>query len=78
MLCSVLVNCLLNAFAIWVGEWIVFSLKVIVLFFCWVGFVLAYPYVVFVRVCCVCDRNLCLRVPSICHVCICMRDAFRV
>ena len=32
-----LVNCLLNAFAICVGEVTVFSLKVIVLFLCCVG-----------------------------------------
>ena len=41
---TVLVNCLLNAFAICVGEVTVFSLKVIVLFFwvvlvfCWLAF----------------------------------------
>ena len=34
---TVLVNCLLNAFAICVGEVTVFSLKVIVLFLCFVG-----------------------------------------
>ena len=33
----VLVNCLLNAFAICVGEVTVLSLKVIVLFWCFVG-----------------------------------------
>ena len=32
---TVLVNCWLNAFAICVGELTVFSLKVIVLVFCW-------------------------------------------
>ena len=44
---TVLVNCLLNAFAICVGEVIVFSLKVMVLFF-------ANPCIVFQRVCVLC------------------------
>ena len=40
---TVLVNCLLNAFAICVGEVNVFSLKVMVLFLGCVGFLLANP-----------------------------------
>ena len=44
---TVLVNCLLNAFAICVGEMTVFSLKVIVLFLGCVGVLLAYPCIVF-------------------------------
>ena len=49
-----LVNCLLNAFAICVGEVIVFSLKVIVLFLGCVGVLLASPCIVFQRVCVLC------------------------
>ena len=48
---TVLVNCLLNAFAICVGEVSVFSLKVIVLFLGRVGVLLASPCIVFQRVC---------------------------
>ena len=48
---TVLVNCLLNAFAICVGEVSVFSLKVMVLFLCCVGVLLASPCIVFQRVC---------------------------
>ena len=44
---TVLVNCLLNAFAICVGEVTVFSLKVIVLFLNCVGVLLANPCIVF-------------------------------
>ena len=44
---TVLVNCLLNAFAISVGEVNVFSLKVVV-------FLLANPFIVFQRVCGLC------------------------
>ena len=51
---TVLVNCLLNAFAICVGEVSVFSLKVIVLFFGYVGVLLASPCIVFQRVCVLC------------------------
>ena len=47
---TVLVNCLLNAFANCVSEANVFSLKVIVLFLCCVGFVLVNPCMVFQRV----------------------------
>ena len=48
---TVLVNCLLNAFAICVGEVTVFSLKVIVLFLGCVGVLLDNPCIVFQRVC---------------------------
>ena len=48
---TVLVNCLLNAFAICVGEVIAFSLKVIELFLSSVGVFLANPCIVFQRVC---------------------------
>ena len=44
---TVLVNCLLNAFAICVGEVNVFSLKVMVLFLGCVGVLLASPCIVF-------------------------------
>ena len=64
---TVLVNCLLNAFAICVGEVNVFSLKVIVLFcvvlgVCWLIRVLSSKE----YVCCVCNPIVCLGVPSIC------------
>ena len=51
---TVLVNCLLNAFAICVGEVNVFSLKVMVLFLGCVGFLLANRCIVFKRVCVLC------------------------
>ena len=51
---TVLVNCLLNAFAICVGEVNVFSLKVMVLFSDCVAFLLANPCIVFQRVCVLC------------------------
>ena len=52
---TVLVNCLLNAFAICVGEVNVFSLKVIMLFLDSSGvFLLANPCMVFQRVCVLC------------------------
>ena len=54
---TVLMNCLLNAFAISVGEVDVFSLNVIV-FFCGLISVLSS-----VCVCCVCDPSVCLGVP---------------
>ena len=65
---TVLVNCLLNVFAICVGEVNVFSLKVIVFFlgwvvFCWLVRVLSSKE----YVCCVCDPSVCLGVPSICQ-----------
>ena len=65
-----LVNCLLNAFSICVGEVNVFSLKVIVLFLGCVSFLLANPCIVFQRVyvCCVCDPSVCLCVPSVCLI----------
>ena len=52
--CFVLVNCLLNAFAICMGEVTVFSLKVIVLFLGCVGVLLANLWIVFQRVCVLC------------------------
>ena len=51
---TVLVNCLLNAFAICVGDVSVFSLKVMVLFLGCVGFLLTSPCIVFQRVCVLC------------------------
>ena len=48
---TVLVNCLLNAFAIYVGEVSVFSLKVMVLFLGCVGVFLASLCIVSQRVC---------------------------
>ena len=51
---TVLANCLLNAFAICVGEVSVFSLKVMVLFLGCVGVLLACPCIVFQRVCVLC------------------------
>ena len=48
---TVLVNCLLNAFAICVGEVSVFSLKVMVLFLGCGGVLLASPCIVFQKVC---------------------------
>ena len=51
---TVLVNCLLNAFAICVGEMSVFSLKVMVLFWGCVGVLLASPCIVFQIVCVLC------------------------
>ena len=69
---SVLVNCLLNVFAICVGEVSIFSLKFMVLFLCCVGVVLASPCIVLYSkeyVCCICDPSVCLGVPSICQIC---------
>ena len=63
---TVLVNCLLNAFAICVTELIIFSLKVIMLF--WVMLVFSLLIRVWSSkeyVCCVCDPSVCLVVPSI-------------
>ena len=48
---TVLVNCLLNAFAICVEEVNVLSLKVIVLFLGCAVFFVANPYIVFLSVC---------------------------
>ena len=48
---TLLVNCLLNALAICVGEESVFSLKVMVLFLGCVCVLLASPCIVFQRVC---------------------------
>ena len=66
-----LVNCLLNAFPICVGEENVFSFKVMDLFlgcvvFCWLIRVLSSKE----YVCCVCDPSVCLCVPSICLICV--------
>ena len=69
---TVLVNYLLNAFYICVGEENVFSLKVIVLFlrcavlFCW----LIRVWYSKKYVCCVCDPSVCLGGPSICQICV--------
>ena len=60
---TVLVNCLLNAFAICVGEVNVFSMKVIVFF--WLIRILSSK----AYLCCVCDPSVCLGVPSICQIC---------
>ena len=51
---TVLVNCLLNTFAICVGEVGVFYLKVMVLFVGCVGILLISPCIVFQRVCVLC------------------------
>ena len=51
---TVLVNCLLNAFAICVGDVSVFYLKFMVLFLGCVGVLLASPCIVFHRVCVLC------------------------
>ena len=51
---TVLVNCLLNAFAICVGEVTVLSLTVMVLFMGCVGVLLASPCIVFQRICVLC------------------------
>ena len=69
-----LVNCLLNAFAICVGEVSVFSFMV--LFLCCVGVLLASPCIAFQRVCVLCWRSQCvsrcsLHMPA---MCVCMRD----
>ena len=61
---TVLVNCLLNAFAICVGEVNVFSFKVMV-FFGLICVLSSKEYV-----CCVCDPSVCLGVPSICQMCV--------
>ena len=72
---TVLVNCLLNTFAISVGDVIGFSLKVIVLFWGCV-FLLTNPCIVFQRVCVLCLWFLCVSMCSlhISDVCVCMRD----
>ena len=69
---TVLVNCLLNEFAICVGEVSVFSLKVMVLFFvlCWCFCRLVIVLSSKEYVCCVCDPSVCLGVPSICQICV--------
>ena len=66
-----LVNCLLNAFAICVGEVTVFSSKVIVLFLGCVGFCCLIRVLSSKEcVCCVCDPSVCLGVPFICMICV--------
>ena len=68
---TVLVNCLLTAFAICVGEVTVFSLIVMVLFLGCVGvFWLISILSSKEYVCCVCDSSVCLGVPSICLMCV--------
>ena len=51
---TMLVNCLLNALAICVGEVNVFSFKIMVVFLGCVGVLLASPCIVFQRVCVLC------------------------
>ena len=65
---TVLVNCLSNVFAICVGEVNVFSLKVIEFYwvFCWLIRVWSSKE----YVCCVCDPSVCLRMLSICQICV--------
>ena len=65
---TVLVNCLLNAFAICVGEGECFLFQSfwVVLGFCWLIRVLSSKE----YVCCVWDPSVCLSVPSICQVCV--------
>ena len=70
---TVLVNCLLNAFSISVGEVNVLSLKVIVSFLGCVGFMFANPSRVLSSkeyVYCVCNPCVCLGIPSICQICV--------
>ena len=73
---TVLVNCLLNAFPICVGEVNVFSLKVMVLFLCCVVFLLANLCIVFQRVFVLCLLSQCVSVCSLhmSNCCVCMRD----
>ena len=66
---TVLVNCLLNAFAIRVGVVKVFFLKVIG-FFCFVFLLLIRVLSSKEYVCCVYDPSVCLGVPSICQICV--------
>ena len=72
-----LVNCLLNAFAICVGEVTVFSLKVNVLFLGCVGVLLANPCIVFQRVCVWGLSSQCVSRYSLymSDLCVCMTDA---
>ena len=66
----VLVNCLLNAFAMCMGEVTVFSLKVsfVVIVFCWLIRVWSSKDYVY----CVCDPSVCYL--HISYLCVCMRD----
>ena len=66
---TVFVNCLLNAFAICVGEVSAFSLKLwcyfwVVMVFCWLVRVLSSKE----NVCC--DPSVCLGIPSIYQICV--------
>ena len=63
---TVLVNCLLNTFAICVDMVNVFSLKVSVLVLYQPFRVLSYKE----YVCCVYDPSVCLGIPSICQICV--------
>ena len=63
---TVLVNCLLNAFAICVGEVNVFSLFLGCAGFCWLIHVWSSKE----YVCCVCNHSVCLSVSSICQICV--------
>ena len=67
---TVLVNCSLNAFAICVGEVTVFSLKVIVLVFCWLIRVWSSKECVY----CVCDPSVSRCSLHMSDLCVCMRD----
>ena len=60
-----LVNCLLNAFAICLDEVNVFSLKVIVFWGCVFCLLIIRVLSSKEYVCCVCDPSVCLVVPSI-------------
>ena len=73
---TVLLTCLLNVFAICVGEVNVFSLKVMVLFLSCVGFLLANPCIAFQIVCVLCLCSQCVSRFSLhmSDVCVCMRD----
>ena len=63
-------NCLLNMFAICVGEVNVFYLNVIVLLGCAVFLVGLSVSCLPKSVCCVYDPSVCLGVPSICQICV--------
>ena len=68
---TVLVNCLLDAFAICVGEVNVFYLKVIVLILGCTVFLLVNPCMVLQEyICCVYDPSVCLLFSSICQICV--------
>ena len=73
---TVMVNCLLNAFAICVGEVNVFSLLVMVLFLVCVVFLLANPCIVSQRVRVLCLWSQCVSRCShhMSDLCVCTRD----